>query len=155
MEVIMSRLHSSKKGQSGSTKPVRDEAPDWVDHDEEEVEKLVTKLAEKDYKPSEIGMKLRDEYGIPDVKQVTGKKITEILDEHDLSDDIPEDLMSLMEKAARLQEHLEDNPKDLSAKRGLQLTNSKIRRLAKYYRKEGKLEPDWKYDPDEVSLFIE
>lgn len=151
----MSRLHSSKKGSSGSKKPVRDEEPNWVDYDADEVEKLVVKLAEDTHRPSEIGMKLRDEYGIPDVKELTGKKVTEILEENDAAPDLPEDLLSLIEKSARLRNHLDENENDLSAKRGLQLTNSKIRRLSKYYKQEGVLDEDWKYDPEELSLYVE
>ena len=43
----------------------------------------------------------------------------------------------------------------MPAKRGLELTESKIRKLVKYYKKTKKLESDWKYDPDKIRLLIE
>ena len=70
----MSRMHSDGRGQSGSDKPVNKKVPRWVDYDEKEVEDLVLKLREDGLQPAQIGLKLRDQYGIPDVKTVTGKK---------------------------------------------------------------------------------
>ena len=54
-----------------------------------------------------------------------------------------------------LKKHLEKNHKDQSAKRGLQLTESKIKRVVKYYKKNKKIPMDWKYDPERIKLFIE
>ena len=51
----------------------------------------------------------------------------------------------LMRKAVELQTHLKANPRDLSNKRGLQLIESKIRRLAGYYQASGVLPPTWDY----------
>ena len=50
---------------------------------------------------------------------------------------------------------MEDNKQDQTAKRGLQLTESKINRSAKYYRKEKKLAVDWKYDPRKASTYLD
>lgn len=120
-----------------------------------EVTKLVEKLGKDGHKPSYIGLKLRDEYGIASVQEVTGKKITTILEEKDLGGKLPEDLMALIRKSINLRAHLEENSKDLSSKRGLDLTESKVRRLAKYYKNNDKLPADWKYNPKDVSRFIE
>jgi len=68
------------------------------------------------------------------VKLATDKKITEILEEHDADADLPEDLRNLMSQAIRLREHMEENGQDHQNKRALQNTESKIRRLANYYR---------------------
>ncbi|MEO0301809.1 MAG: 30S ribosomal protein S15, partial [candidate division WOR-3 bacterium] len=38
----------------------------------EDVEKLIEKLAQQRFSSAEIGMILRDQYGIPDVKAITG-----------------------------------------------------------------------------------
>ncbi|KYH39719.1 MAG: 30S ribosomal protein S15, partial [Candidatus Bathyarchaeota archaeon B26-1] len=65
------------------------------------------KLAREGNSPSMIGIILRDQYGIPLVKPVTGKSITEILRENGLAPAIPEDLDNLLKKAARLKAHLE------------------------------------------------
>ena len=142
----MSRMHSRGRGQSGSDKPVTKKNPRWVDYDEEEVVDLVTKLSKDGKDPSQIGMALRDQYGIPSVKQVTDKKITEILEEEGLAPQLPEDLNNLVEKAENLQDHLETNQKDQDAERNLELTEAKIRRLAQYHRDEGNIPEDWKYE---------
>ena len=61
----------------------------------------------------------------------------------------------LIRRAVMVRKHLEENRKDMTAKRGLQLTESKIKRLIKYYKKNGKLASEWKYDPERAGLFIE
>ena len=146
----MSRMHSKGRGSSGSNKPVTKKNPRWVDYDEEEVIDLVVKLRKDGKDPSQIGITLRDQYGIPSVKQVTDKKITEILDEEGLEPELPEDLDNLLEKAKNLQDHLEENQKDLDAERTLELTEAKIRRIAQYHRDNGNIEEDWKYERDEL-----
>lgn len=151
----MARMHSRKKGQSGSTKPINKVNPSWVSYKGKEVELLIGKLAKEGKKPSQIGMYLRDVYGIPDVKTLTKKTITEIMDDKKLSLEMPEDLLALIRRAALLQKHLEENHKDQTAKRGLQLTESKIFRLSKYYKISGKLEATWKYDPKKISFYAE
>jgi small subunit ribosomal protein S15 len=138
-------MHSGDRGKSGSDKPVDKKVPRWVDYDEQEVIDLVVKLREKGHEPSQIGMKLRDEYGIPSVKEVTGMKMTEILEEEDVAPEIPEDLDSLVEKAESIQDHMRENPNDQDAERELELTEAKIRRLASYHREEGNIPEDWKY----------
>ncbi len=144
----MSRMHSSGSGQSGSDRPVNKKVPRWVDYDEEEVIDLVLKLRDDGNDPSEIGMKLRDEYGIPSVKEITGKKVTEILEDEGEAPEIPEDLANLAEKAVSIQEHLEENPNDGDAERRLELTEAKIRRVAEYHRENGNIDQDWKYSRD-------
>lgn len=128
---------------------------EFVTYTKKEVEKLIEKMAKDGHKASYIGLKLRDEYGIPSVKDVTGKKISEILEEKELGGQLPEDLMALIRKSINLRSHLEENHKDLSSKRGLALTESKVRRLAKYYKSKGKIDQNWKYNPKDVSRFIE
>ena len=48
-----------------------------------------------------------------------------------------------------------ENRKDQTAKRGLELTNSKIQRLVKYYKSSGKLAADWKYDSKKMRFYVE
>ncbi len=150
----MARMHSRKKGKSGSTRPHRTKSPGWTEYDAEEGEALVVKLRKKGLSPSLIGLKLRDQYGIPDVKLLTGKKITEILEAHDMAPEFPEDMLNLIRKAVKIRKHMEDNKKDYHTKRGLQLTESKIKRLAKYYKKKGEIPEDWRYDPEKAELLI-
>ena len=142
------------KGRSGSTRPVRVGTPKWVKYSREEVEVIIEDLAKKNYPPSMIGLVLRDQFGIPLVKQVTGKKLGQILEEKGLAPQIPEDLFNLIKRAVNVRRHLMEHPKDKSAKRGLEEIESKIRRLARYYIREGKLPPDWKYDPEKAKLLV-
>ncbi len=150
----MARMHSRSKGQSGSTKPSELEKPSWINYKNKEIEMLVVKFADQGKSPSEIGTLLRDLYGIPSLKKVIGKSVTELLEEKDLLPEIPSDLLSLIKKADDLRNHLEENKNDNTAKRGLQLTESKIRRLAKYYVREGRLPSDWRYDPEKAKLYV-
>ncbi|MDZ7747359.1 MAG: 30S ribosomal protein S15 [Halobacteriales archaeon] len=134
----MARMHTRRRGSSGSDKPAADENPEWSDVDADAVEERVVELAEQGDDPSQIGMKLRDEgvqgVPVPDVKLVTDKKIGEILDEHDAAPEVPEDLRSLLARAVRLRDHIDENQTDYQNKRSLQNTESKIRRLIDYYR---------------------
>ena len=151
----MARMHSRARGKSGSTKPSKKVVPSWLKYKSKEVELLIVKYAKEGMNPSHIGVYLRDEYGIPDVKLVTKKSITQILKEKNLLKEIPEDLMALIRKAVLIRKHLGENKKDMPAKRGLQLTESKIKRLTKYYKRTGRLPMTWKYDPDRIKLVVE
>jgi small subunit ribosomal protein S15 len=150
----MARLHSRKKGKSGSVRPPRLEKPVWIERSAEEVETLVIKLARKGFSKSMIGIMLRDSYGIPLVKVVTGKKISQILDEHEIQVPLPEDLSNLVKKALNIRKHMEENHKDLEGKKGLQRTESKIYRLIKYYKKAKDLPQTFKYDPEKIRTLV-
>lgn len=150
----MARLHSRKKGKSGSVRPPRLEKPVWIERSAEEVENLVVKLAKKGVLKSMIGIMLRDSYGIPLVKVVTGKKISQILDEHEIRVPLPEDLSNLVKKALNIRKHMEENHKDLQGKKGLQRTEAKIYRLIKYYKKAKVLSNTFKYDPEKIRTLV-
>lgn len=117
--------------------------------DTEEVENIVTDLNEEGKSTSEIGIILRDQYGVPDAKQALGQKISSFLEENDLGGPIPEDLQNVLDKAENIRSHLEDNPNDAFAKRGLARLEARIRKLAQYYKGTGKLSRDWSYRPGE------
>jgi len=151
----MARRYSRSKGKSGSMRPVVKTIPNWVRYKVKEVELLVVKLFKEGRTPSQIGLFLRDSYGIPDVKTLANKSITGILKEKELLKPIPEDLMALIEKAVLVRKHMEENTKDFTAKRGLQLTESKIRRIIKYYKTSGRLPEEFKYDPKKAEMFLE
>ncbi|MCD4760075.1 30S ribosomal protein S15 [archaeon] len=150
----MARMHSRKKGKSGSSKPQERKKPSWVKYTAKEVEALVIKLAKQEKRASEIGLILRDSYGIPDVKVITKKKITQILEANKLKAEIPEDLLNLIKKHVKITAHREENKQDMTAKRGFQLTESKINRLAKYYKRTNKLPKDWKFDRSKAKLLV-
>lgn len=151
----MARMYSRKRGKSGSSKPLTASKASWVRYKAKEVELLIVKLAKEGKNSAAIGTTLRDSYGIPDVKSLTNKRITQILSEKKLTGDLPEDILSLMKRAVIVRKHLVANHKDRTAKRGMQLTEAKINRLAKYYKKTKKLPVDWKYDPDKIRLVTE
>ncbi|WP_423744752.1 30S ribosomal protein S15 (plasmid) [Haladaptatus sp. SPP-AMP-3] len=154
----MARMHTRRRGSSGSDRPVTDEPPEWSDVDADDVEDRVVELAEDGYSPSEIGQKLRDEgvtgTPIPNVKLATGKKVTEILEENDAANELPEDLESLMVRAVRLREHVNENGQDKQNKRALQNTESKVRRLVNYYRGD-KIDEDFTYSYDNAKELLE
>ena len=54
-------------------------APSWCKSTSEEVEASVCRLAKKGLTPSQIGVLLRDQKGIGQVKAVTGSKILRLL----------------------------------------------------------------------------
>ncbi|KON28799.1 30S ribosomal protein S15 [miscellaneous Crenarchaeota group archaeon SMTZ-80] len=150
----MARMHSRKKGKSSSRRPALKEKPLWIEMSGEEVENQVIKLARKGHSQSMIGIILRDSYGIPLVKVVTGKSVKQILEENEIKPPLPEDLSNLVKKALSLRKHLETNHKDLESTKGLQRTESKIYRLIKYYKKKKVLAPDFKYDPEKIRTLV-
>ena len=151
----MARMHSRKKGKSGSKKPLRKTAPTWMRYKPAEVEMIVSKLIKEGKSPSQIGTILRDIYGIPSIRAAIGKKITHVLRDKKLLHDIPEDLAALMRRYVIIKKHLDENNKDQTARRGLLLTSSKIKRLSDYYKGTGRLPEEWKFDPDKIRLLIE
>ncbi len=150
----MARMHARRRGKSGSKRVYRDQPPEWVELSAREVEKKVVELYNEGLEPSQIGMVLRDRYGVPSVKQVTGKKILRILRENGIEMKYPEDLKALIKRALRLRKHLEVHKKDKHNRRGLQLIEAKIWRLSNYYKEKGVLPKDWKYDPERLRIEI-
>ena len=128
--------------------------PEWVTFSNEEIEEMILKFNKEGKTTSEIGIILRDQYGIPKVKDVTGERITGILKRNDQAGDYPEDLMNLIRRAVNIRDHLEDNPKDLHSKRGLTIIESRIRKLASYYVSEGELPEGWRYNPEQAALLV-
>ncbi|MBI2670405.1 30S ribosomal protein S15 [Candidatus Woesearchaeota archaeon] len=150
----MARMYSGKRGKSGSKKPVKITKKLWIRYSEKEVESIIVKLAKGGKTPSQIGLILRDSYGVPDVRALGIKGITEILGKNSLLTKVPEDLTSLIKKDIQLMKHLEQNKKDMDAKRGIILTESKIHRLVKYYKSKKVLPESWHYEKDKAKLLI-
>jgi small subunit ribosomal protein S15 len=151
--IKMARKYSRKHGKSGSKKPIKKVLPLWLRYKPKEVELLIAKLAKEGKNSSEIGIVLRDTYGIPDVRLLCKKKISQILKEKNLATEIPEDLLAMIRKSVEIRKHLETNNKDETAKRGLTLTESKIKALTKHYKKTGKLASEWKFNPERATFF--
>src|SRR3989304_511336 len=151
----MARIYSRKKGKHGSKKPPLKIVPRWVKLKKNDVEDLVISLAKEKKNSAVIGTILRDQYGIPDVRTLTGKNITEMMSESKLYPDYPEDLISLFKKAIILREHLAKHKADKHSKTGLEHLESNIRRLIKYYAREGKISKEFQYDPKKVKLIVQ
>ncbi|GKB78441.1 40S ribosomal protein S13 [Tanacetum coccineum] len=132
------------KGISASAKPYKRTPPSWLKISSQDVEDNICKFAKKGLTPSQIGVILRDSHGIAQVNSVTGSKILRILKGHGLAPEIPEDLYHLIKKAVAIRKHLERNRKDKDSKFRLILVESRIHRLARYYKKTKKLPPVWK-----------
>ncbi|MBS3064279.1 MAG: 30S ribosomal protein S15 [DPANN group archaeon] len=148
----MARLHARRKGKSRSRKPHTEVLPEWVSYKPEEAVSLVLKLAKEGNKSSMIGLLLRDKYQIPAFQKLTGKKITKVLADNKLSPELPEDLNNLVVQASQVKKHLEINKKDNVSHRGLHLIESKINRLAKYYKRRKVLPDNWKYAQEKVTF---
>ncbi len=151
----MARMYSHNKGRSASKRPEQTVVPSWTTYKAPEVEALVAKLAKEKLTTSQIGLKLRDSYGIPSVKTITGKRVNEVLIEKKLNKSIPQDLIDAIAKAIKIQKHIENNNPDKTAKRGLTLAQSRIGRLVKYYKRVGKLDAEWKFDPEKAGMYLE
>ena len=100
------------------------------------------------------GVILRDSHGVAQVRFVTGNKILRILKSKGLAPDLPEDLYHLIKKAVAVRKHLERNRKDKDAKFRLILIESRIHRLARYYKTKRVLPPNWKYKSSTASALV-
>ena len=150
----MARMHARRRGKSCSVRPYRKQAPAWSNTDAKAITKVILDLRKEGASSSKIGLVLRDSYGVPDVKLALGKRIGDILKENKVASEIPEDLRDLMIKALGLRKHLGDNKKDLHNKRQLNLTESKIRRLVRYYRGTKKIPKEFVYKPETAEILL-
>ena len=105
----------------------------------------MVKYSKEGLNPSEIGIKLRDQYAIPLTAQVVKKSVTEILEQKGVKPDMPEDLNNLVTKALGLQKHLRVNKSDRRNVRSLELLEAKVHRLSSYYKEIGRIPKTWKY----------
>ena len=151
----MSRIHSGRKGRSGSHRPYPAVKPEWLTVEPDEVVEEAVKLGKSGMSSAQVGAVLRDTYGVPSSRVITGSRLTDLLASHGVKPDLPEDLQALLKRVVHLQRHLETHPKDLSNRRGLNLMEARIRRLAHYYRQKKKLPADWSYTSATAVLQVE
>lgn len=141
----MARIHSHRRGKSHSTRPSSKRNPTWVNYSQDEVTAQIGKHTKEGLSPSQIGMRMRDDYGIPSVKTFLGKSIKEVIVEDKAKRPLPEDLSNLVQRAARLKAHLENAHADRKNVRSLELLEAKIHRLSNYYKVKNELPMNWKY----------
>ena len=141
----MGRMHTHRHGKSHSIRPSTPRAPSWVTQSPAEIEELVVKYTKDGLTPSQIGIKLRDQHAIPLIKSITKKSMGQILEEHDLKAEMPEDLENIVRKAIGLQKHLKANKGDNRNVRSLELIEAKVHRLSVYYKRIGRISKTWKY----------
>jgi small subunit ribosomal protein S15 len=133
-------------------RPVSRRPPSWCKYQPEEVEAFIIKLAKEGHSLSSIGTILRDQYAIPLVKPITGKSISDTLRVAELLPSMPEDLGNLIKKARALAVHMEKNKKDLHNKRSMQVIEARIHKLSRYYKRQGVLPRNWKYEAKIASV---
>jgi len=150
----MGRMHAPGKGIASSALPYGRAPPSWLKTTPDDVVEHICKLARKGLTPSQIGVTLRDSHGIPQVRFVTGNKILRILKSQGLSPKIPEDLFQLVKKAVAVRKHLETNRKDKDSKFRLILIESRIHRLARYYKTKQQIPPSFKYEATTASTLV-
>lgn len=151
----MARIYSRKKGKHGSKRPPIKIFPRWIKLKKDQVEDLIEQLAKQRLTSAQIGLILRDQHGIPNVKTITGKTISQTMKQKKIYPELPEDMINLLRNAIKLRGHLEKSKADKHSLRSLINLESKIRRLGKYYSSRGILPSDWKYSPEKAKLIIQ
>ncbi len=108
--------------------------PAWLKMTESELKVIIKQLAEK-YQPAQLGLILRDQYGIPTTKMY-GKKLGEYLKE--IGFEKNPDRENAEKKLERLQEHFKNNMTDKKAKHKLQKAQGRTNILKKYSQRKKK-----------------
>jgi small subunit ribosomal protein S15 len=112
-------------------------------------------LARAGNSPAKIGLIMRDQHGVPNLRQFTGLRLTKHLAAKGIKPELPEDLSFLLRRAVKLNMMLQGHKRDLHNKRRLQLLEAKIRRLEKYYHREGRLPASWRYSLESAAVQVE
>jgi len=151
----VSRIHSGRKGRAGSHRPYPLTRPEWVTVASEELVSQAVQLAKGGRSAAQVGLALRDGQGVPSSRAVTGKRLGVVLAEAGVKPEVPDDLQALLKRVVHLQRHLTAHPGDLANRRGLTLMESRIRRLARYYRQRRRLPEGWRYSSASAALQVE
>ncbi|KAG0420380.1 40S ribosomal protein S13 [Dictyocoela roeselum] len=140
----MARMHSHSHGKSKTVKPYNSQYPEYIQKSPEEIINFIVNLAKKGVKPTQIGNILRDEECVGRISDITHKNLLQILKEHGVAPAIPEDLDNLVKKCSNIRNHLKEFKNDKDAKYRLNLAESKLYRLARYYKKRRDIPANWK-----------
>lgn len=102
--------------------------PVWLKYSKEEVEAIIIKLANKGLTAEKIGLVLRDQYGIPNVK-LYNLRIKEIL-----KDKFQEPTtINLKKRLEKIINHYKKNKQDKKAERSLIITKAKLKKREDYH----------------------
>ena len=117
-----------------TTKPeIKIEKPVWLKFTKQEVEAIILKLGNKNMSAEKIGLVLRDQYGIPNVK-LYNIRIKEILEKKDLFKEPT--VSNLEEKLEKIINHYKKNKQDKNAERSLIITKAKLKKSKEYHNKK-------------------
>lgn len=150
----MARLHSKKKGKSGTKRPKDKTAPDWTPMKKADIEEAIVKMASEGMTPARIGLVMRDQHGVANLRAQLGMTLGQFLVKEKIAAEYPEDLLDLIKKAVRMSTHLKGGKKDVHNMVKLTHVESKIQRLVRYYSSKGMLPAGWKYDREKASLLV-
>lgn len=150
----MARLHSKRKGKAGTKRPKSLDVPEWTSLKKAEMEEIILKMAREGVPPAKIGLALRDQYGVANVRAQLGMTLRAFLVKEKAAGEYPEDLINLIKKAVRMAGHIKSEKKDVHNIVKLGHVESKIHRLVKYYSSKGMLPAGWKYDREKASLLV-
>jgi len=151
--IYIARLHSKRKGKSGTKRPKSNASPEWVDIKKAELKEIIVRMAKEGVPQSKIGLALRDQYGIPNIRAALGISLGGLLKAEKALPEFPEDLITLIKKAVRMQDHLKTR-RDVHNEVKLRHVESKIGRLVKFYTAKGRLPRGWRYDPEKAALLV-
>jgi len=105
----------------------------------EELKEKILSLRKQGLSKALIGQKLRDEEGVPSIKRILGRSLKQVLIEEGEKETVPEDLANLLNRKRKIQEHLEQHPKDNDSKKGLIRTGFKDKASHKVLQEGGSL----------------
>jgi small subunit ribosomal protein S15 len=107
--------------------------PTWLKYTKQEVEKIILKLTDQNLTAEKIGLVLRDQYGIPDVK-LFDLKIKQVM-----KDKFEEPTnKNLNKKLPKIIQHYKKNKQDKKAERSLIITKAKLKKREDYQKKKSK-----------------
>lgn len=103
--------------------------PIWLKYTKEEIKAIILKLSNKELTAEKIGLILKDQYGIPNVK-LYNLKIKEIM-----GDKFSEpSIINLEKRMKRIIKHFSSNKQDKKAGRSLIIVKSKLKKKKDYQK---------------------
>jgi small subunit ribosomal protein S15 len=150
----MARLHSKKKGKAGTKRPKSTTVPNWSSVDKAGLRENILKMAREGVPAAKIGLVIRDQYSVPNLRANLGMSLRAFLKKEGVLGEYPDDLLNLIKKAVRMNNHIKTSRNDTTNSVKLIHVESKIQRLAKYYSSKGMLPEGWRYDREKAALLV-